>query len=220
MGAVAEKLGEVGLPEPVADLAARDWDAVVVGAGHNGLAAAAYLAKRDLDVLVLERRERVGGACTLERPFADPGYVVSPCAYVAGLLDKLVIAELELPRRGIEIRVADPELFIPFDDGTAFVQFLDEERTDAALREMGVSESRRRRVCATTTSVFDRARRLLRLGDRDAWVGESPKPRRDRGDARRRARSSPTSSSAPRSPRSSTITSPTSGSRTRSASRA
>jgi phytoene dehydrogenase-like protein len=124
-------------------------------------------------VLVLERRERVGGACTLEQPFADPRYVVSPCAYVAGLLDKLVISELELRRRGIEIRIADPELFIPFDDGSAFVQFLDEERTDAALREMGVPESDVQGL-RDYNELFDRARRMLRLGDRDAWVGESP----------------------------------------------
>jgi glycine/D-amino acid oxidase-like deaminating enzyme len=79
---IAAKLGAVGLPEPVAALADRDWDAVIVGGGHNGLTAAAYLAKAGRSVLVLERRERLGGAATLERPFADPGFVVSPCAYV------------------------------------------------------------------------------------------------------------------------------------------
>ena len=56
------KLGEVGLPEPVAELAKRDWDAIVVGGGHNGLTAAAYLARAGKSVLVLERRERLGGA--------------------------------------------------------------------------------------------------------------------------------------------------------------
>ena len=56
----------------------------MVGGGHNGLTAAAYLAKAGNSVLVLERRERLGGACTLERPFADPRYEVSPCAYVVG----------------------------------------------------------------------------------------------------------------------------------------
>ena len=45
---------------------------------------------------MLERCERLGGACTLERPFTDERYVVSPCAYVVGLLDRLVIDELEL----------------------------------------------------------------------------------------------------------------------------
>ena len=91
MNEIAAKLGEVGLPEPVAELAKRDWDAIVVGGGHNGLTAAAYLARAGRSVLVLERRERLGGAATLERPFDDQRFVVSPCAYVVGLLDELVI---------------------------------------------------------------------------------------------------------------------------------
>jgi phytoene dehydrogenase-like protein len=171
--AVAERLGELGLPRPVVELAGRDWDAVVVGAGHNGLTAAAYLARAGRRVLVLERRERVGGACTLERPFADQGYAVSPCAYVVGLLDRLVIDELGLRARGVDIRVADPELFIPFADGTAFVQWLDERHTEAALREAGFGE-RDIRGLHDYNERFDRIRRLLRRGARDAWVGESP----------------------------------------------
>ena len=62
----------------------RRWDAVVVGGGHNGLTTAAYLARAGRSVLVLERRDRLGGACTLEQPFADPAWLVSPCAYVSG----------------------------------------------------------------------------------------------------------------------------------------
>jgi phytoene dehydrogenase-like protein len=172
-GAVASRLGELGLPRPVAELAGERWDAIVVGAGHNGLTAAAYLARGGQRVLVLERRERVGGACTLERPFADPGYAVSPCAYVVGLLDPLVIAELDLARRGVEIRIADPELFIPFEDGTAFVQWIDPERTAAGMREAGFTE-RDIRGLAAYNSRFERIRRLLRKGERDTWVGESP----------------------------------------------
>jgi phytoene dehydrogenase-like protein len=84
MNAIAAKLGEVGLPKPVKELAKTHWDAVIVGGGHNGLTAAAYLAKAGQSVLVLERRERLGGACTLERPFPDARYSVSPCAYVVG----------------------------------------------------------------------------------------------------------------------------------------
>ena len=72
------------------------WDAVVVGAGHNGLTAAAYLARAGRTVLVLEARDRIGGACTLEHPFDDPGFVVSPCAYLVGLLHYRVIDELDL----------------------------------------------------------------------------------------------------------------------------
>src|SRR3712207_8763421 len=89
MGAstVAATLGQVGLPAPLPELVARRWDVIVVGGGHNGLTAAAYLARAGRSVLVLERRDRLGGACTLERPFADERYVISPCAYVVGLLD-------------------------------------------------------------------------------------------------------------------------------------
>ena len=61
-----------------AAMTTRRWDAVIVGAGHNGLTAAAYLARAGRSVLVLERREQVGGACTLEEPW--PGYTISPCA--------------------------------------------------------------------------------------------------------------------------------------------
>jgi phytoene dehydrogenase-like protein len=163
---------EVGLPEPVASLAAREWDTVVVGGGHNGLTAAAYLARAGRSVLVLERRERLGGACTLEQPFGD-GWEMSPCAYVVGLLDRLVIDELELRRRGVEVRIADPELFIPLDGETAFVHWLDGERTAAAMREAGFAEREIEGLRAYNER-FDRIRRLLRKGERDAWTGESP----------------------------------------------
>ncbi len=77
------------------DLAARTWDVVVVGAGHNGLACAAYLARAGKRVLVLESRERVGGACTIEEPFPEthPDVRMSPCAYLAGLLHPLVVED-------------------------------------------------------------------------------------------------------------------------------
>ncbi len=78
MNEIAAQLGEVGLPAPISELAAKDWDVIVVGGGHNGLTAAAYLARAGKSVLVLERRERLGGACTLERPFEDERFVISP----------------------------------------------------------------------------------------------------------------------------------------------
>jgi phytoene dehydrogenase-like protein len=170
---IAAKLGEVGLPAPMSELAAREWDAVVVGGGHNGLTAAAYLAKAGWSVLVLERRERLGGACTLERPFADQRFQISPCAYVVGLLDDVVIEELELRRRGYECYVADPNLWVPFEDGTSFGQWLDDSRTQANLEQLGVSA---RDVAGywAYEHVFDEIRRRLRKGARDTWQGDSP----------------------------------------------
>src|SRR5206468_2464056 len=113
-----------------AELTSRTWDVVVVGAGHNGLTAAAYLARAGRSVLVLERRDRVGGACTLEAPW--PGYTISPCAYLAGLLHPLVVEELALHRHGYELiplRPEDPYITVPREDGTAFTEWIEEERT-------------------------------------------------------------------------------------------
>src|SRR4051795_7051299 len=171
---VSAALGRVGLPAPVAELAARDWDAVVVGGGHNGLTAAAYLARAGQSVLVLERREQLGGACTLERSFEDASFVVSPCAYVVGLLDGLVISELDLPSHGYRVTPADPNLWCPFPDGTSFAQFLDDEQTAAHMRENGFSESDIRGALAYEAT-FDRIRHLLRAGEAGAlWRGPSP----------------------------------------------
>lgn len=174
MSRIAAQLGEVGLPAPVSELAAKRWDAVVVGGGHNGLTAAAYLARAGKSVLVLERRERLGGACTLERPFADPGYLVSPCAYVVGLLDETVITELDLGRHGYEAVPADPNLWCPLPDGTSVASFLERDRTVKHLRANGFSEGDVKGLVAYE-DLFERARHLLRHGPLgDSWRGPSP----------------------------------------------
>ncbi len=171
---VGSLLGKVGLPAPIAELAARDWDAVVIGGGHNGLTAAAYLARAGQSVLVLERRERLGGACTLEQPFSDERFLVSPCAYVVGLLDQLVIDELDLPAHGYRVTPADPNLWCPFSDGTSFAQFLDDRDTEEHMRANGFSEDDIRGALAYEAT-FDRIRRLLRAGPAgDLWRGPSP----------------------------------------------
>ncbi len=165
--------GEVGLPAPVSELAAKPWDAVIVGGGHNGLTAAAYLARAGQWVLVLERRERLGGACTLERPFPDQRYSVSPCAYVVGLLDELVIRELNLGQRGFECYVADPNLWVPFEDGTSFGQWLDDAKTQRNLEELKVSK---RDIAGywAYEHVFDEIRQRLRTRGRDSWLDATP----------------------------------------------
>ncbi len=171
---VAEELGRVGLPAPVSELAGRDWDAIVVGGGHNGLTTAAYLARAGRSVLVLERRQQLGGACTLERPFSDQRYVVSPCAYVVGLLDELVISELGLAAHGYRVFAAEPNSWVPLPDGSSYASFLDPRDTATHLRRNGFSESDIEGRAAYE-GAFERCRTALRHGPAgDTWVGSSP----------------------------------------------
>ena len=86
------------MAQSVREITHRPWDAIIVGAGHNGLTCAAYLARAGKRVLVLEARDRIGGACTIDEPW--PGVRMSPCAYLCGLLHPLVIEELGLVERG------------------------------------------------------------------------------------------------------------------------
>ena len=164
-------LGRVGLPEPVIELAARRWDVVVVGGGHNGLTAAAYLARAGRSVLVLEAREQLGGAATLDRPFADDRYLVSPCAYVVGLLHPLVVEELGLRRHGFDLVLLDPGLWCPFPDGTSIAVYADAERTLAQVAALAPADVDGFRAYE---ALFERIRRALRTGPRDTWVGPSP----------------------------------------------
>ena len=127
------------------------WDVVVVGAGHNGLTAAAYLARADRTVLVLEARDRIGGACTLDHPFEDAGFIVSPCAYLVGLLHHRVIDELDLRRHGYRVHLVDPHLWCPFDDGTALTLWDDSARNHQVVAAM--SPGRRRRLHPVRTAL-------------------------------------------------------------------
>jgi phytoene dehydrogenase-like protein len=103
------------------------YDAIVVGSGHNGLIAAAYLAKAGRKVLVLERRRVIGGATVTEEPW--PGYRISTCSYVCQLLLPEIIRDLDLVCHGYDVRPLDPQYFIPFPDGRYMISHLDAEKT-------------------------------------------------------------------------------------------
>ena len=92
-----------------------DCDVIIIGAGHNGLTAAAYLAAAGRRVTVLERRPVVGGACVTEE--LAPGYKASTCSYLVSLLAPDIIADLELARHGYRMIPRDPASFTPLADG-------------------------------------------------------------------------------------------------------
>ncbi|KAL1536330.1 pyridine nucleotide-disulfide oxidoreductase domain-containing protein 2 [Salvia divinorum] len=91
------------------------WDALVIGGGHNGLTAAAYLARSGLSVAVLERRHVIGGAAVTEE--LVPGFKFSRCSYLQSLLRPTVIKELDLGRHGLKLLKRNPSSFTPCVDG-------------------------------------------------------------------------------------------------------
>ena len=107
------------------------YDVIVVGGGHNGLVAAAYMAMAGLNTLVLERRELVGGACVTEELI--PGYKFSSCAYVSWMLQPKVVADLELRRHGFDVYSQDPYLTQPFPDGHRVLFWQDDRRTEEEI---------------------------------------------------------------------------------------
>ena len=90
----------------------KTWDAIVIGAGHNGLVNACYLQRAGLDVLVVEKNDWIGGAATSRE--LTPGWLYSNCSYVCSLFRPEIMRDLELPRFGLQV--------IPYEGGAVFTQ--------------------------------------------------------------------------------------------------
>lgn len=147
------------------------YDAIVVGAGHNGLTAAAYLARAGRSVLVLERRSRLGGA--VDTAELLPGARVPAVAHTVGRMRPSIVRELELRRHGLELTAPAVRAFAPQPDGRSVVLWRDSAETEASLRAWSASD-------AAAYAPFDaRVRTLSRfladLGD------ETPPDLRDPG---------------------------------------
>lgn len=118
---------------------AAPYDAIVIGAGHNGLTAAAYLGKAGFRVLVVERREIIGGACVTEEVM--PGHRVSFASYFASMLMPTVIRDLELARHGLRMIASDPLLTVPVGEGRIIRWWADGRRTADEIRQYSVRDA-------------------------------------------------------------------------------
>jgi phytoene dehydrogenase-like protein len=116
------------------------YDAIVVGAGHNGLTAAAYLARAGIKTLVLERRGIVGGCCVTEE--IAPGCRASTTSYIASMLRPEVIRDLELGKAGLRMVPCDPALLVPFPDRTVLPWWADRARTLAEIEALSPEDAR------------------------------------------------------------------------------
>ncbi|HLI60735.1 MAG TPA: NAD(P)/FAD-dependent oxidoreductase [Solirubrobacteraceae bacterium] len=118
-----------------------DYDAIVVGGGHNGLVASFYLARAGLDVAVLERRAFVGGACATEELF--DGYRVSSCAYIAWNLQEKVVRDMRLEDHGLDRTPIDPVPTLLFEDRKLLAVWADTERTKQEVARICPADAER-----------------------------------------------------------------------------
>jgi phytoene dehydrogenase-like protein len=117
------------------------YDAIVIGAGHNGLTAAAYLARAGLSTLVLERRDIVGGCCVTEE--IAPGCRVSTTSYVASMLRPEVISDLRLADQGLRMIPCDPAIQVPFPDGQVVPWWVDRARAQQEFSKISAKDASR-----------------------------------------------------------------------------
>ena len=111
------------------------YDVIIIGAGHNGLTTAAYLAKAGRKVLVLERRDVVGGCAVTEEVDAElaPGCRVSTASYIASMLRPTIISDLKLASYGLKMVACNPGVQAAFDDGDVVGWWSEEEKMRAEL---------------------------------------------------------------------------------------
>jgi phytoene dehydrogenase-like protein len=149
------------------------YDAIIVGGGHNGLVCAAYLARAGRKVLVLERRERVGGAAMSEEVF--PGFRFSVFSYVVSLLRPEIIRELELPRHGLHILPLESTL-TPLPDGNYLAQWNDHDQNRRELARHSLRDAEAYDEFGLMLHQMARAiKPLLRMSPPDPaslWPGE------------------------------------------------
>jgi phytoene dehydrogenase-like protein len=117
------------------------YDAIVVGGGHNGLTAAAYLARAGLSTLVLERRGMVGGCCVTEE--IAPGCKASTTSYIASMLRPEVIRDLKLAEFGLRMVPCDPAIQVAFPDGRVVPWWADRDRAVAEFRKQSLKDAER-----------------------------------------------------------------------------
>src|SRR5271168_3050071 len=130
------------------------YDAIVIGGGHNGLTAAAYLARGGLSTLVLERREIVGGCCVTEE--IAPGCRVSTTSYIASMLRPEVIQDLRLAEYGLRMIPCDPAIQVPFPDGQVVPWWVDRARAKAEFGKISTKDA------ARFVEMDDRLKKLAR----------------------------------------------------------
>ena len=117
----------------------KSYDAIVVGGGHNGLTAAAYLARAGLSTLALERREIVGGCCVTEE--IAPGCRASTTSYIASMLRPEVVSDLRLAEHGLRMVPCDPAIQVPFPDGHVVPWWAERERAKAEFAKISAKDA-------------------------------------------------------------------------------
>ena len=149
-----------------------EYDVIVVGGGHNGLATAAYLARAGLKPLVLERREVLGGAAVSEHPW--PGYTVSTLSYVLSLMPPEVIGELELHRHGLTLYPLAADYYVPFPDGSHLLLTKDAAQAKSEIAKFSQKDAEAWPVFSAYLAKIARLVRPLLLMSPPAVGAKSP----------------------------------------------